>query len=317
MATRRRMTKILMIRTKSAPARSSRHSAPSTGNKEKHKAFIASKSFSIACRIVARVPFAVSRYFCYSYPHNIADVCNGYKGKDAMAHALVRRNAVAGKNGERPAIGLRERKKARLRQQIIDTSIRLFRRHGYEATRVDDIVQLLEISQPTFFRYFSSKDAVLREVGERGYACICERLRSELSNRAGTGERLRRLYVTMAREVGSRPAALASGGAVGRHGSGAICRTARVRGSCCQPAAGISDARAEAGRSDARISRRAPGGVHGRSLQHRGAAVGGRSHGPAPANRPCPKRSRVFPARHPPLGIPHGVNASFLVSNAG
>jgi AcrR family transcriptional regulator len=118
-----------------------------------------------------------------------------------MAHALVRRNAVAGKNGERPAIGLRERKKARLRQQIIDTSIRLFRTHGYEATRIDDIVQLLEISQPTFFRYFSSKDAVLREVGERGYACICERLRSELSNKAGTGERLRRLYVTMAREV--------------------------------------------------------------------------------------------------------------------
>jgi len=118
-----------------------------------------------------------------------------------MAHALVRRNAVAVKSGERPAIGLRERKKARLRQQIIDTSIRLFRRHGYEATRIDDIVQLLEISQPTFFRYFSSKDAVLREVGERGYACICERLRSELSNKAGTGERLRRLYVTMAREV--------------------------------------------------------------------------------------------------------------------
>jgi AcrR family transcriptional regulator len=98
-------------------------------------------------------------------------------------------------------VGLRERKKARLRQQIIDTSIRLFRRHGYEATRVEDIVQILEISQPTFFRYFPSKDAVLREVGERGYACICERLRSELSRKERTGERLRRLYVSMAREV--------------------------------------------------------------------------------------------------------------------
>jgi AcrR family transcriptional regulator len=97
--------------------------------------------------------------------------------------------------------GLRERKKARLRQQIIDTSIRLFRRHGYEATRVEDIVQILEISQPTFFRYFPSKDAVLREVGERGYACICERLRTELSRKERTGERLRRLYVSMAREV--------------------------------------------------------------------------------------------------------------------
>jgi AcrR family transcriptional regulator len=98
-------------------------------------------------------------------------------------------------------IGLRERKKARLRQQIIDTSVKLFRKHGYEATRIDDIVQALEISQPTFFRYFPTKDAVLREVGERGYACICERLRSELSSGAETGERLRRLYISMAREV--------------------------------------------------------------------------------------------------------------------
>src|ERR1035437_4287999 len=118
-----------------------------------------------------------------------------------MAHALVTRNAAAETVGEQAEVGLRERKKARLRQQIIDTSIKLFRKHGYEDTRIDDIVQLLEISQPTFFRYFPSKDALLREVGERGYACICERLRSELSSKAGTGERLRRLYVTMAREV--------------------------------------------------------------------------------------------------------------------
>jgi AcrR family transcriptional regulator len=118
-----------------------------------------------------------------------------------MASASVTRK-VAGKTcDEQPEIGLRERKKARLRKQIIDTAIKLFRKHGYEATRIDDIVQILEISQPTFFRYFPSKDAVLREVGERGYACICERLRLELSKKAGTEERLRRLYLTMAREV--------------------------------------------------------------------------------------------------------------------
>src|SRR5271156_278885 len=119
----------------------------------------------------------------------------------ATPSALARRNAAAEAAGERPEVGLRERKKARLRQQIIETSIKLFRQHGYENTRIDDIVHKLEISQPTFFRYFPSKDAVLREVGERGYACICERLRSELSSKARTSERLRRLYVTMAQEV--------------------------------------------------------------------------------------------------------------------
>ena len=97
--------------------------------------------------------------------------------------------------------GLRERKKARLRQEIIKTAIRLFRKHGYEKTRIDDIVQVLEISQPTFFRYFPTKDAVLREVGRRGFSCITERLKSELSSEATTAERLRRLFHEMAREV--------------------------------------------------------------------------------------------------------------------
>ena len=105
--------------------------------------------------------------------------------------------------GNRETTGLRERKKARLRQQIIDTSIRLFRKNGYENTRVEDIVRALEISQPTFFRYFPSKDAVLREVGRRGFSCIKEHLETELSSEASTGERLSHMYESMAREVES------------------------------------------------------------------------------------------------------------------
>jgi AcrR family transcriptional regulator len=115
----------------------------------------------------------------------------------------VKRNAPAqihpAQNHEVP--GLRERKKARLRQQIIETAIRLFRKQGYEKTRIDDIVKILEISQPTFFRYFPSKDAVLRDVGKRGFECIAERLKSELSIKADTAERLHRLYHAMALEA--------------------------------------------------------------------------------------------------------------------
>jgi AcrR family transcriptional regulator len=97
--------------------------------------------------------------------------------------------------------GLRERKKARLRQDIIETALRLFRARGYEDTRVEDIVQVLEISQPTFFRYFPTKDAVLSEVGNRGYSCTTEKLKSELSSDASTADRLRRLYQGFAHEV--------------------------------------------------------------------------------------------------------------------
>jgi AcrR family transcriptional regulator len=59
--------------------------------------------------------------------------------------------------------GLRERKRRRLRKEIVEVSLELFARHGYENTRVVDIVDELEISQPTFFRYFPSKAAVLYE----------------------------------------------------------------------------------------------------------------------------------------------------------
>lgn len=113
----------------------------------------------------------------------------------------ARGQAPVGRTGNREALGLRERKKAKLRQEIIETSVKLFRRRGYENTRVDDIVQILEISQPTFFRYFPTKDAVLREVGRRGFACITGHLESELSSQANTAERLRRLYQALAREV--------------------------------------------------------------------------------------------------------------------
>jgi len=119
--------------------------------------------------------------------------------KAVLAEPLSRK--AASDTGEE--VGLRERKKARLRQQIIDTSIRLFRKRGYEHTRIEDIVQILEISQPTFFRYFPSKDAVLREVGRRGFHCMKERLETELSSDATTAERLMRMYEGMAREVES------------------------------------------------------------------------------------------------------------------
>jgi AcrR family transcriptional regulator len=93
--------------------------------------------------------------------------------------------------------GLRERKKTKLRNEIVKTSQRLFLERGYENTRIDDIVNVLDVSQPTFFRYFPSKDAVLREIGRRAFARQSEILRSELSSKASTGERLRRFFESL------------------------------------------------------------------------------------------------------------------------
>ena len=62
---------------------------------------------------------------------------------------------------DRSNTGLRERKKAKTRAAIQEAALRLFDRHGYDATTVDQIAELAEVSQSTFFRYFPTKEDVV------------------------------------------------------------------------------------------------------------------------------------------------------------
>jgi AcrR family transcriptional regulator len=60
-----------------------------------------------------------------------------------------------------PAIGLRERKKARTRSAIRQHAMRLFQKQGYHATTVEQIAEAAEVSPSTFFRYFPTKEDVI------------------------------------------------------------------------------------------------------------------------------------------------------------
>jgi AcrR family transcriptional regulator len=78
------------------------------------------------------------------------------------------------------AMSLRERKRVRTRQSLVDAATELFERHGYDQTTVADIAAAAEIGTRTFFSYFASKEellfpesdarvrAAVAEIGARG-----------------------------------------------------------------------------------------------------------------------------------------------------
>jgi AcrR family transcriptional regulator len=58
-------------------------------------------------------------------------------------------------------VGLRARKKVRTRDAIADAAISLFLARGFEQVSVSDIAAAAEVSKPTLFRYFATKEDLL------------------------------------------------------------------------------------------------------------------------------------------------------------
>lgn len=57
--------------------------------------------------------------------------------------------------------GLRERKIARTRAQIVEEAVQLFLDKGYEATTMEEVAERAEVGTSTLYRYFPSKELLL------------------------------------------------------------------------------------------------------------------------------------------------------------
>ncbi len=62
---------------------------------------------------------------------------------------------------DRPQPGLRERKKIKTRTAIRGATYRLIQGQGYDATTIEQIAELAEVSPSTVFRYFPTKEDIV------------------------------------------------------------------------------------------------------------------------------------------------------------
>lgn len=74
-------------------------------------------------------------------------------------------------------MSLRERKKRRTRDALLRAALELFTTQGYEETTVDEIVDAVDVSQRTFFRYFAGKEETVFAVQDMVEARFVETLR--------------------------------------------------------------------------------------------------------------------------------------------
>jgi AcrR family transcriptional regulator len=90
--------------------------------------------------------------------------------------------------GINPPVGLRERKKQRTRQAIVEAATRLFAENGYAETTLAEVAEEAEVALSTIFNYFPGKPdivfALLDSLIDSAQARVVERPEGETASHA-------------------------------------------------------------------------------------------------------------------------------------
>lgn len=97
--------------------------------------------------------------------------------------------------------GRRERRQRELRECIYQTARRLFLEHGFAATTVNQIAEAADIAPATFFNYFQSKSAILKEMTREVSARLEALVNEQLARDDSTQDRISAFASRVAEEI--------------------------------------------------------------------------------------------------------------------
>lgn len=106
--------------------------------------------------------------------------------------------------------GRRQRKKQQTREALIEAALRLFGQHGYDHTAVHEITDAVDVSERTFFRYFTSKEDLVLSFVRDGAAAFA----AALEARPAQEEPLMAARAALRASLGELPA---EGGGISAH----------------------------------------------------------------------------------------------------
>ncbi len=88
----------------------------------------------------------------------------------------------------------------RSKQLLLEKAIELFSAHGYHQTKISDIVKAANLTQPTFYLYFHSKESLFNDLNSEFQTSFYEIFNDGLAHLEGN-ENIRKQMFTMLKDL--------------------------------------------------------------------------------------------------------------------
>lgn len=95
----------------------------------------------------------------------------------------------------------RERRVREVHDRIVAAATERFAAHGVDAVKVDEICQVADVAQKTFFNHFPSKQHLMREIAEGFLQALLALLDAARADGGTTAQQLERFFALVATEV--------------------------------------------------------------------------------------------------------------------